>query len=145
VPAAVTQPGFVVIDAPDRANVARLVQRLKLAVVKALVRQLAIETLDIANLHGLAGFSQMMIDAAGLSPIDKGATPAPRSGRLERSGKLDQNAFNERLHQTYRYEVSEVHFFDLIAVTEESPMYKSDATMRSSRTMRWKPAATALL
>jgi len=49
---------LVVILPPDCKRVAGLVQSLEPVFVQALVPELAVETLDVAVLHGLAGLAR---------------------------------------------------------------------------------------
>ncbi len=66
------RPDLVVVGAPERNDGSGLVQRFEPVVIEALVAELAIEALNVAILHRLAGFNQVMFDAVGLAPANKG-------------------------------------------------------------------------
>lgn len=66
--------GLVEVLAPSGDRSAGLRQRLEPVLVQALASELAVETLDVAVLHGAAGFNEDVPDAPSLRPGHEGAT-----------------------------------------------------------------------
>lgn len=64
---------LVVVPPPIGDYLASLGQRCEPVLVEAFIAELAVEALDVAVLHGLAGFDQDVFDAMLLRPGDEGA------------------------------------------------------------------------
>jgi hypothetical protein len=62
------RPELVVVLPPDGGTPASLVETVKPALVEMLIAELAVETLDVAVLHGPARLNQEMADAILLCP-----------------------------------------------------------------------------